>query len=63
MDRLVRGPTGPRFSKFSWSWFGTVRDLEICLGPGPIPGLEIFRGPGPVRSQNFLNIPGPGPSG
>ena len=28
-----------------------VRDLEIFLGPGPVPGFEIFLGPGSVRSE------------
>ena len=38
---LVLVRFGPRFSKFCWSWSGSVRDFQN------------FAGPGPVRSQIF----------
>ena len=40
MDRQVREPTGPRFSKFCWPWSGP--GFEIFLGPRPGPGFETF---------------------
>ena len=44
------GPTGPnRPDVFKILLvLKRVRDLEIVLGPGPVPGFETFLGPGTV---------------
>ena len=39
-DRPVR--IGPRFSKFCWSWSGSVRDFKNFFGSGPVRS-EIFQ--------------------
>ena len=49
VDQPVR--FGQRFSKFVWSWSGSVREFQIFLGPDTVQDFLVFVGPGPVRSK------------